>query len=380
MKTRYLRGILQSLVTIVLVAATAAPAWAIDTTARQAILIDYNTGGVLFEKNADDPAPPSSMSKMMTVYLLFERLKSGAVKLDDTFPVSRKAWKMAGSKMFVRVDTRVAVDDLLHGIIVQSGNDACVVVAEALGGTEESFAEQMTKKGKELGLQQSKFANATGWPDPNDLMSARDLAKLASATIRNFPDLYKRYYSVPQFTFNNIRQHNRNPVIGKVPGADGLKTGHTDAGGFGLTASAEREGRRLILVLNGLGSDRDRAEESANLLEWGFREFRNYALFKAGETAAEADVWLGTEPTVPLVTAAPVTVTLPIKSRDAMKVKAVYEGVAAPVKKGDKLGELVISAPDTKDITVPLLAGADVEKKGLFGRIGAALNRFVSGG
>jgi D-alanyl-D-alanine carboxypeptidase (penicillin-binding protein 5/6) len=226
MKTKYLRGILQGLVPIVLVAVTAAPAWAIDTTAKQAILIDYNTGGVLFEKNADEMAPPSSMSKMMTIYLLFERLKSGAVKLDDTFPVSRKAWKMGGSKMFVRVDTRVAVDDLLHGIIVQSGNDACVVVAEALGGTEEGFAELMNKKAKELGLDHSKFANATGWPDPNDLMSVRDLAKLAAATIRNFPDLYKRYYSVPEFTYNKIRQHNRNPVIEKVAGGDGLKTGH----------------------------------------------------------------------------------------------------------------------------------------------------------
>ncbi|HVO14303.1 MAG TPA: D-alanyl-D-alanine carboxypeptidase family protein [Alphaproteobacteria bacterium] len=375
-----LRSLPKFLLALAMLAALTAPAAAIDTTAKQAILVDFNTGGVLYEKNADEPAPPSSMSKMMTVYLLFERLKSGAVKLDDTFPVSRKAWKMGGSKMFVRVDTRVAVDDLLHGIITQSGNDACIVVAEALGGTEEGFAELMNKKGKELGLEHSKFANATGWPDPNDMMSVRDLAKLAAATIRNFPDFYKRYYGLPEFTFNNIRQHNRNPVIGKIAGGDGLKTGHTDAGGYGVAASAERDGRRLILVLNGLGSWDSRVEETGAMLEWGFREFRNYALFKAGDTAAEADVWLGTEPTVPLVTAAPVTVTLPIKSRDAMKVKVVYDGVAAPVKKGDKLGDLVVSAPDTKDIVVPLYAGADVEKKGMFGRIGAALNRFVSGG
>jgi D-alanyl-D-alanine carboxypeptidase (penicillin-binding protein 5/6) len=380
MNINYLHKLPKIVLPLAMLAVLTAPAAAIDTTAKQAILIDYNTGGVLFEKSADEPAPPSSMSKMMTVYLLFERLKSGAVKPSDTFPVSRKAWKMGGSKMFVRVDTRVAIDDLLHGIIVQSGNDACIVVAEALGGTEEGFAELMNKKAKELGLQNSKFANATGWPDPNDMMSVRDLAKLAAATIKNFPDLYKQYYSVPEFTFNNIRQHNRNPVIGKVAGGDGLKTGHTDAGGYGVTASAEREGRRLILVLNGLGSWDARVDETAAMLEWGFREFRNYALYKAGDTAAEADVWLGTEPTVPLVTAAPVTVTLPIKARDAMKVKAVYEGVAAPIKKGDKLGELVISAPDAKDVVVPLLAGADVDKKGLFGRIGAALNRFVSGG
>jgi D-alanyl-D-alanine carboxypeptidase (penicillin-binding protein 5/6) len=378
MKNRALQRFAQIMVPLVIGAVWAVPALAIDTTAKQAILIDYNTGGVLFEKNADELAPPSSMSKMMTVYLLFERLKSGAVKPDDTFPVSRKAWKMGGSKMFVRVDTRVSVEDLLHGIIVQSGNDACVVVAEALGGTEDAFAEQMTKRARELGLQKSSFKNATGWPDPGDLMTARDLALLASLTIKNFPEYY-RYYGIPEFTYNNIRQHNRNPVLAKVAGADGLKTGHTDAGGFGLTASAEREGRRLILVLNGLGSDRERSEESANLLEWGFREFRNYALFKAGDTAADAEVWLGAQPTVPLVTAAPVTVTLPIKSRAAMKVKAVYEGVAAPVKKGDKVGELVISAPDTKDVVVPLLAGADVERKGLFGRIGAALGRLVNG-
>ena len=238
----------------------------------------------------------------------------------------------------------------------------------------------MNKKAKELGLEHSKFANATGWPDPNDLMSVRDLAKLAAATIRNFPDLYKRYYGVPEFTYNKIHQHNRNPVIEKVAGGDGLKTGHTDAGGYGLTGSAERDGRRLIVVLNGLGSWDARVEESATVLEWGFREFRDYALFKAGDSAADAEVWLGAQPTVPLVTATPVTITLPIKARDGLKVKAVYDGVAAPIKKGDKLGELVISAPDTKDVTVPLVAGADVDRVGLFGRIGAALERFASGG
>jgi serine-type D-Ala-D-Ala carboxypeptidase (penicillin-binding protein 5/6) len=379
MRNSRLQMVIRAASALALVAAWAVPASALDTTAKQAILIDYNTGAVMFEKNADEKAPPSSMSKMMTIYLLFERLKSGALKPDDTFPVSRKAWKMGGSKMFVRVDTRVAIDDLLHGIIVQSGNDACVVVAEALGGTEEAFAEMMNKKAKELGLTNSSFANATGWPDPNDLMSVRDLATLAAATIKTFPDLYKRYYSVPEFTYNKIHQHNRNPVIEKVAGGDGLKTGHTDAGGYGLVGSAEREGRRLIVVLNGLGSWDARVEESGAVLEWGFREFRDYALLKAGETAADADVWLGDQPTVPLVTAAPVVVTLPIKSRDAMKVKAVYDGVSAPIKKGDKVGQLVISAPETKDVVVPLLAGADVDRKGLFGRIGAALSRLVSG-
>jgi D-alanyl-D-alanine carboxypeptidase (penicillin-binding protein 5/6) len=380
MRIRKLERHLKFALALVIGATWAAPALAIDTTAKQAILLDYNTGTVMFEKNADDMAPPSSMSKMMTVYLLFERLKSGALKPDDTLLVSRKAWKMGGSKMFVRVDTRVAIDDLLHGIIVQSGNDACIVVAEGIAGTEESFADLMNKKAKELGLDHSKFANATGWPDPNDLMSVRDLAKLAAATIKNFPDLYKRYYGVPEFTYNKIHQRNRNPVIEKVPGGDGLKTGHTEAGGYGLTGSAMRDGRRLILVLNGLGSWDSRVEESATLLEWGFREFHDYALFKAGETAAEADVWLGEQQTVPLVPAGPVTVTLPVKSRAGLKVKAVYDGVAAPVKKGDKLGDLVISAPDTKDVTVPLVAGADVDKMGLFGRIGAALERFASGG
>jgi D-alanyl-D-alanine carboxypeptidase (penicillin-binding protein 5/6) len=380
MRIRKLERHLKFALALVIGATWAAPALAIDTTAKQAILLDYNTGTVMFEKNADDMAPPSSMSKMMTVYLLFERLKSGALKPDDTLLVSRKAWKMGGSKMFVRVDTRVAIDDLLHGIVVQSGNDACIVVAEGIAGTEESFADLMNKKAKELGLDHSKFANATGWPDPNDLMSVRDLAKLAAATIKNFPDLYKRYYGVPEFTYNKIHQRNRNPVIEKVPGGDGLKTGHTEAGGYGLTGSAMRDGRRLILVLNGLGSWDSRVEESATLLEWGFREFHDYALFKAGETAAEADVWLGEQQTVPLVPAGPVTVTLPVKSRAGLKVKAVYDGVAAPVKKGDKLGDLVISAPDTKDVTVPLVAGADVDKMGLFGRIGAALERFASGG
>src|SRR5690606_31145906 len=282
-------------------------------------------------------------------------------------------------KMFVRVDTRVSVEDLLHGIITQSGNDACIVVAEGLGGTEEAFAEQMTERARELGLTRSVFKNATGWPDPEHVVTARELAQLAALTIRNFPEYYD-FYKVREFTYSNIKQPNRNPLLGRVEGADGLKTGHTENAGYGLTASAERDGRRLILVVNGLSSERDRAAEATNLLEWGFREFRNYALFKAGETAAEAEVWLGDQPTVPLVTVEPVTVTLPIKARPDLRVKAVYEGVAAPIKKGDKLGELVVSAPGTKDVVLPLVAGADVERKGLFGRIGAVLGRFATGG
>lgn len=352
---------------------------AIETKAKQAVLIDASTGAVLLDKDADTSMPPSSMSKMMTIYLLFDSLKSGSLSLDDSFAVSRRAWRWGGSKMWVLVDTRVRIEDLIRGIIIHSGNDASIVVAEGLAGSEEAFADMMNERGAAIGLENSRFANATGWPAEGQYVTARDLAQLALRTIRDFPEFY-HYYGEKSFTYNDIRQGNRNPLLYQNLGADGLKTGHTEAAGFGLTASAERNGRRLILVVNGLESERDRSRESARLLDWGFREFDNYPLFTAGETVEDAGVWLGRDETVPLVVDRDVVVTLPRRARRNMKVSVVYEGpVPAPIAKGAKIATLRIAAPDFETIELPLRAGADIAQLGFAGRLGAALKQLVWG-
>ena len=357
----------------------APPVWAVETTAREAFLIDATTGRVLLEKDADVSMPPASMSKIMTTYMVFERLQDGRLSLDDELLVSEKAWRKGGSKMYVEVDKMARVEDLLRGVIVQSGNDACIVLAEGLSGTEEAFAEEMTRKGREIGLTGSSFANSTGWPDPNQRMTARDLATLARRIIADFPDYY-HYYAETEFTYAEIRQTNRNPLLYRSLGADGLKTGHTEEAGYGLTASAVQGDRRLILVLNGLESRKARAEESARLIGWAFREYGNYTLFKPGETVEEAPVWLGAAPFVPLVAGAGVTVTLSRKARRDMQVKVVYEGpIPAPIAPGQELARLVISAPGEDTVEVPLQAGAAVERLGVFGRARAALEYLVFG-
>ncbi|MHA1154415.1 MAG: D-alanyl-D-alanine carboxypeptidase family protein [Alphaproteobacteria bacterium] len=355
------------------------PAAAIETTAREAFIIDVVTGRILLDKNADDSMPPASMSKIMTTYMVFERLKDGRISLDDELLVSEKAWRKGGSKMFVEVGKQVRVEDLLRGVIVQSGNDACIVLAEGLGGTEEGFAAEMTRKGREIGLTGSSFANSTGWPDPNQRMTARDLATLALRIITDFPEYY-HYYSETEFTYADIRQSNRNPLLYKSVGADGLKTGHTEEAGYGLTASAEQDGRRVVLVLNGLESQKTRSEESVRLIGWAFREFGNYTLFKAGETVEEAGVWLGVEPTVPLIAERDLTVTLSRKARLDMEVKVVYDGpIPAPLEIGQQVARLVIAAPGEETVEVPLVAGAAVERLGLVGRITASVKHLIFG-
>ena len=357
-------------------AAAAAP---IETSAREALLVDFTTGTVLYEKNADELMPPSSMSKLMTAYMVFERLKQGRLSLEDTFPVSERAWRKQGSKMFVAVGSRVKVEDLLRGIIVQSGNDACIVVAEGLANDEQAFAELMTRRAREIGLTNSVFRNATGWPDPEHVMTARDLATLARRIILDFPEYYK-YYAETNFKYNDISQGNRNPLLYKNMGADGLKTGHTEAAGYGLTASAQRNGRRLILVVNGLPSVKARSEESERLLEWGFREFENVRMFAAGDVVSEAEVWLGEQAKVPLLSKEDVEFTFPRHARRTMKVAAVFEGpLPAPIKKGQEVAKLVISVPDGPTRELPLYAGADVAKLGFAGRIGSAVKHIVFG-
>ncbi|WP_142846950.1 D-alanyl-D-alanine carboxypeptidase family protein [Telmatospirillum sp. J64-1] len=376
----FLRRPLAAVITAtLLVVGSAAHAVEVETAAREAILVDFATGKVLFEKNADELMPPSSMSKLMTSYMVFDHIKDGSLSLEDTFPVSERAWRKQGSKMFVHVGDQVSVEDLLRGVIVQSGNDACIVLAEGLAGSEEAFAERMNRRAREIGLTSSTFRNATGWPDEGHLMTARDLATLARRLIMDHPEYY-HLYSERNFTYAGITQGNRNPLLYRNMGADGLKTGHTEAAGYGLTASVQRDGRRLILVVNGLKSMQQRADESARLLEWGFREFDNYTLAEAGEAFTEAEVWLGQKATVPLIAADKAVVTLPRRARENMEVKAVYEGpVAAPIRKGDQIAKLVVSVPDQAPIELPLYAGADVERLGFVGRIGAALQHVVFG-
>ena len=354
---------------------------AMETAAKQAFIVDFQTGAVLLEKNADEPIHPASMSKLMTLYLLFERLKEGRISLDDTFPVSEKAWALnEGSTMFVGIDTQIRVEDLIRGIIVQSGNDACIVVAEGLAGSEEAFAELMNERAREMGLTGSRFVNSHGLEDPNHKMTARDLATLAKRLIVDFPEYY-HYFAEKEFVFNGIKQGNRNPLLYRNIGADGLKTGHLSVSGYGIAASAERDGRRIILVAHGMDGMQSRADEATNLIEWAFREFDNYRLVKAGDVLEEAPVWYGQAETVPLTVAGDLLVTLPRNARDRLRAKAVFDGpIPAPIEAGQEIGKLVISAPDVPDTEVPLVAGVAVERLGAFGRIMAAVTHLLGGG
>ncbi|MEX2648564.1 MAG: D-alanyl-D-alanine carboxypeptidase family protein [Alphaproteobacteria bacterium] len=364
---------------LILVPGLVAPAGAFETTARQAILVDDATGVVLFEKNADELMAPSSMSKIMTVYMVFERLRDGGLEMADELPVSERAWRMGGSKMFIDVGSRVRVDDLLRGVIVQSGNDAAVALAEGLSGSEEAFGDAMTERAHALGMTNSTFRNASGWPDPQHLTTARDLALLARQIVDHFPEYYP-LFSETAFEYNGISQGNRNPLLYKNIGADGLKTGHTKAAGYGLTASAVRDGRRLILVVNGLDNVNVRSQEAERLLDWAFRETRNYQLTRAGESVVDADVWLGAADRVPLVTAEPLVVTLSREARKGMVVKAIFDGpIPAPIVKGTEVGRVVVSAPGYADVERPLLAGADVGELSTLRRLFAAATYLVWG-
>jgi len=355
------------------------PMGPVDTAAKWAYIEDFATGAPLLEKAADEEMPPSSMTKLMTIYLVYERLKQGRMRLDDELPVTERAWRMGGSKMFVQVGSTVKVEDLIRGVIVQSGNDACIVFAEAIAGSEEQFAELMNAKAKELGLTHTFFKNATGWPDPEQHMSVRDIASLARQIIRDFPDYY-HYDSEKTFRYNGIEQGNRNPMVQKGT-ADGLKTGHTDAGGYGVVASSLRNGRRLILVLNGMSSMRERAEESERLMDWAFANFEDVTLFTAGDIVEQVPVWLGTSATVPLVAGRDLVVTMPRNWRKNASIRLAYETpVRAPVAKGDKVGKLTVGGQGVPALDVPLLAGADVPKLGLPGRAMAVLSKYVTGG
>lgn len=361
------------------------------TPARQAVLLDTSTGSILFEKDADTAFPPASMSKLMTVYLAFDAIKQGELQLDDEVIVSDDAWRtwnkdtgtigQGGSTMFLRARDTVTVEDLLRGIIVLSGNDACVVLAEHMAGSHEIFVEWLNAKAVDLGMSNSVFKNANGWPAEGHVMSARDLATLSYRLSTDFPDLYpmfaEREYLYKNFTSN---RYNRNPLLGRFPGADGLKTGHTEESGYGLAASAEREGRRLVLVVGGLSSTSERTRESQRLLQYGFRNFSHYPLFRAGETVEYAEVWLGEAATVPMVIAEDLAITMSRRQRAEMKVSVEYlNPVAAPIARGQQVGDLIVELRGREPIRLPLLAGRAVDDVGGLGKIGAAFDYLLFG-
>ena len=358
--------------TVILCLLAAAPATALDTPARAAIVVDLTSGAVLLEKNADQPLPPASMSKLMTLYMVFEALKEGRLSMDDRLPVSEAAWRKGGSKMFVRVGDRIRVEDLLRGVTVQSGNDACIVLAEGLAGTEEAFADRMNARARELGLTNSHFRNATGWPEEGHVMSVRDLARLAGLIVRDFPDLHA-LFSIREFTWEGITQQNRNPLLYLDIGATGMKTGHTEEAGYGLTATAERDGRKVALVVAGLSSPRERAVETEKLLNWAYREFRTGALFRAGETVTEAEVWIGSARSAPVGPQGDIVVTVPVAAVDRIRARVVYAGpTPAPVQAGDHIADLVVETPGVGPVTYPLVALQAVPAGGVVERVGAA--------
>ena len=367
-----------------LVLSAGASAETIETAAKEAIIVDYNTGSTLLEKNADELMTPSSMSKLMTVYLVFDALKSGRIKMTDTMPVTETAWKKHyktdESLMFLPINSNPTVEELLKGVIIQSGNDACSVLAEGLAGSEEAFAEQETKKAREIGLQHSTFRNASGVPDPDHKMTARDLSVLARHLIDDFPDYYP-IFSEKSFTYNGIKQDNRNPLIwGEVSGADGLKTGHTEEAGYGEVGSVQRNGRRIIMVLNGLNSIKQRAEESQKLAEWAFREFDDYHVYKAGEVLGEVPVTDGVALTVPMMTEKAIDLTLQRIAHNDMKTNVTHlDTVAAPIKKGQEIGKAVLSVPGQPDTTVTLVAASDVQPLGFMGKVRRKLSHLIGG-
>ena len=348
-------------------------AQAIETKASYALLLDVETGVALFEKNADARMSPASMSKLMTVLMAFEALESGAISADEEFFVSDDAWRRGGagsggSTMFLNARSRVSVLDLLRGVIIQSGNDACIALAEGLAGSEPAFAELMTERAQELGMSRSRFINSTGLPDPDHKTTARDLAILARQLINNHADYY-RLFSERDFTWNNIRQTNRNPLLYANIGADGLKTGHTQESGYGLVASAEQNGRRLILVVNGLNSKRERAREARKLMTFGFRNFQRDLLVEAGQQVAELPVWHGDEATVKVTTKQRFDIVTPRSGRRKMVATVTYENpVLAPIKTGDRLGKLRVTLPGLVPQEVDLVAAENIDKGNIFGR------------
>ncbi|MEK9209688.1 D-alanyl-D-alanine carboxypeptidase family protein [Sphingomonas sp. 2378] len=357
-----------------------------QTTAPVAFMKDLSSGAVLFQRDADRRMPPASMAKMMTVYVAFDLVKKGQLKLNDMVTVQPETWAkwhgpQAGSTMFLSPNEQVSVANLLYGIVTLSGNDACVVLAEHIAGTEQNFVERMNRTARQIGLNNSHFGTANGWPDGGvTYVTARDLADLADHTIQDFPQLYKQFYSRRDFTWgktmggNAITQANRDPLLGRVAGADGLKTGHTEEAGYGFTGSAEQNGRRLVMVMAGLNSSNARADESVKFMNWGFRAWQAKPVVAQGRKVADAEVQMGSSSKVGLIAPRQLTVTLPAGLDPAISAKVVYQGpIKAPIKAGQHIADLVVSSPDMPAQRLPLVADKDVGEAGFFGRAWAGL-------
>lgn len=356
-----------------------------QTPATHLIMLDYDSGEVLFEKNARVPMFPASMTKIMTAIIVFDRIKSGALSMDDELMVSVDAWTRGGTKsgsstMFLKPKSMVKVRDLLRGVIVQSGNDACIVLAQGIAGSEAAFAELMNAKAKELGLDSAHFVNSTGWPHPDHKISAYDLAHLARHTIKTYPEMYK-IYGEEHYAWNGITQPNRNPLFGSgIAGVDGLKTGHTQVSKYGFVGSGTQDGQRRIFVINGLETNSARRSESRRVMRSAFREFKAYTLFQAGQKAGSAPVFMGKNETVSLVASEDIVVGLHKSARAHLKVQIKYQSpIPAPISKGVHMADLIITTPGRADKTVALFAGEDVARKSIFGRMSASLIRKIRG-
>ena len=360
---------------IVLALTVALPARAFETRAKAAWVYDMSTGTVLLEKNAHEKLPPASMSKLMTINMLFEALRDGRVRLDDRFPVSSHAKSMQGSTMFLNETDRPTVEELIKGIVVLSGNDACVVVAEGLAGTEEAFARKMNERAKALGMTDSTFANSSGWPNPNQRMSMHDLGILAARLIREFPEYYG-YFALTEFPYDDRapdNRFNRNPLLKLGIGADGLKTGHTEESGYGLVGSAIQNGRRVVVVITGMATDRERSQEAERILNWAFREFVEKTVATKGTRITDADVWMGSKTKVGLVLDQDLSMLLPSLAQDKLTAEVAFTTpIEAPIAEGQKLAEMTITVPGMEPTTVPLVADQPVAKGGFASRMKTA--------
>ena len=344
--------------------------FALDTTAKQAILYDYETKTIIFEKNSEELMSPSSMSKIMTMYYVFKKIKDGDLKLTDKFKVSKKAWKKGGSKMFVNVNTMVSVEDLIRGIIVQSGNDACIAIAEGISGSEALFAEELNILAKEIGMIDSSFTNSTGWPDPDHLTTIQDLLTLTVRTIEDFPEFY-HYYAEKEFTYSGIKQFNRNPLLFNEINADGLKTGHTSLGGYGLVASVLKNNRRLILILNGLKKNRDRSDESERLIKVGFNQYKVVDLFFKNQTIANLQVWGGRKKNVEVYSKEDVNLTVPSRIKKDLKFTIKhYKPLLAPIEKDQKVADLIVKKKNNEIIKkFELFSKNEIRKISFFSKV-----------
>jgi D-alanyl-D-alanine carboxypeptidase (penicillin-binding protein 5/6) len=353
--------------------------FSIDTKASQAIVVDFNTKEVLFEKNADELVPPASMTKIMTVYAAFDRIQKTNLSIKDTCIISAKSYKMGGSRTFLEIDEKVTIEDLLKGIIIQSGNDASVALAECLAGTESDFATLMNVYSNKLGMKNSNFINSSGWPNDNHYSTVRDLAIVSNALIKDFDNLYN-YFKLKQFTYNEINQPNRNKLLSKVSGADGLKTGYTKKSGWGISGSAIRDGRRVTVVLNGTNSSRSRLNESVNLLNWAFSQTSQNTLLEKNQLIKKADVWLGNQATIGLIVEKKIISILSFDQIQLMESEIEYENpISAPIKRGQKIGKMNINIPGKKSIEVNLLAEESVSSVNPLFKIFAAIKYLIFG-